>query len=48
VSKSGAAFIDFGDPVPVEPAANRKASSNGMRTWVDGRVREAAIVYVNG
>ena len=36
--------IDFGDgtPVPVEPI------TNGMQTWLDPPIREAAVIFVNG
>ena len=36
--------LDFGDgtPLPVTPI------TNGMQTWYDPPIREAAIVYVNG
>lgn len=35
--------LDFGEPVPVATAPQR-----GFRAWVDGPVREAAEVFVNG
>jgi hypothetical protein len=37
-------YLNFGEGTPVAPA--RRA--NGMRALLDGPVREAAIVYVNG
>ena len=44
----GNLIIDFGEGTAVDPSVNRTASSNGMRAWIDGPVREAAVVYVNG
>ncbi len=39
-----AARIDFGDAVPLEFEVQR----NGMRTYLDPPIKEAAVVYVNG
>lgn len=36
--------LDFGE---AQPVAESKLT-NGMRTWLDGPVRDAAVVYVNG
>jgi hypothetical protein len=38
--------LDFGDVEPVAPPANLRA--NGMRALLDGPVREAAVIMVNG
>jgi hypothetical protein len=45
VAKAGAVNLDFGEGTPVERVASRLA---GMRAWLDGPVRDAAVVYVNG
>lgn len=37
-------WLDFGKGTPITPVATR----NGMQTWLDGPIREAAVVYVNG
>lgn len=39
------AWIEFGPAEPLEPAPQRQP---GMRAWLAGPVRDAAIVYVNG
>ena len=39
-------FLDFGDGTPLETTERR--SGNGMRAMLEGPVREAAVVYVNG
>ncbi len=39
------AFIEFGPAEPLAPAPQRQP---GMRAWLAGPVRDAAIVYVNG
>jgi hypothetical protein len=39
-------FLNFGEGVPSDPHERRPAS--GMRAQLDGPIREAAIVYVNG
>jgi hypothetical protein len=39
-------FLNFGEGTPSEKAEQR--SGNGMRAMLDGPVREAALVYVNG
>jgi hypothetical protein len=39
-----AAFLDFGEGEPLEVLGSR----NGMQTWFDPPIREAAVVYVNG
>ena len=38
-------WLDFGEGTAVRPAPRR---SEGMQTWFEGPVREAAVVYVNG
>jgi hypothetical protein len=38
-------LLDFGQSTPTSPAQGAKP---GMRAWLDGPVREAAVVYVNG
>ena len=35
--------LDFGDPKPITP----QPLKNGMRTWLDAPVKEAAVVYIN-
>jgi len=37
-------YLNFGSGVPLEHSPQR---GNGMRAWIDGPVREAALVYVN-
>ncbi len=39
-------YLNFGEGTPVETVQRR--SGNGMRAMLDGPVREAAVVYVNG
>jgi len=39
-------FLNFGEGTPVVPSSERR-SSDSMRAWIEGPVREAAIVYVN-
>ncbi len=39
-------YLNFGEGVPVETVEKR--SGNGMRALLDGPIREAAVVYVNG
>ena len=39
-------YLSFGEGTPVEAVGRR--SGNGMRAMLDGPVREAAVVYVNG
>lgn len=36
--------LDFGKGTAITPVVMR----NGMRTWLDGPIRDAAVVYVNG
>jgi alpha-L-rhamnosidase len=36
--------LNFGKGVPIEPHHRR----NGTRAWIEGPVREAAVVYING
>jgi hypothetical protein len=38
------AILDFGDGKPLEDLGSR----NGMQTWYEPPIREAAVVYVNG
>jgi hypothetical protein len=38
------AILDFGDGKPLEDLGTR----NGMQTWYDPPIREAAVIYVNG
>ncbi|MHB1021710.1 MAG: glycosyl hydrolase [Acidobacteriaceae bacterium] len=38
--------LDFGPGTPIEPATRTR--QNGTRAWIDGPVREAAQVFVNG
>jgi len=38
------AILDFGDGTPLEVQQTR----NGMQTWFDPPIREAAVIYVNG
>jgi hypothetical protein len=40
-------FLNFGEGTMVDAAAERRAPS-GMRAWLEGPVREAAQVFVNG
>jgi hypothetical protein len=42
----GAVYLDFGEGTPVAREGQRAGS--GMRAMLDGPVREAAVVYVNG
>jgi hypothetical protein len=42
----GAVYLNFGEGTPVERAGARAGA--GMRAMLDGPVRDAAIVYVNG
>jgi hypothetical protein len=45
--KSGRAiYLDFGQGAPV--AAPERRSGSGMRAMLEGPVREAAVVFVNG
>ena len=37
-------YLNFGSGVPLDHPPQR---GNGMRAWIDGPVREAALVYVN-
>jgi hypothetical protein len=37
-------LLDFGPGIPVAA----KPQSDGMRAWMDGPIREAALLYVNG
>jgi hypothetical protein len=37
-------YLNFGEGTPVAHAPQR---GNGMRAWIDGPVREAALVYIN-
>jgi hypothetical protein len=37
------ALLDFGKGTPITPVATR----NGMQTWLDGPIRDAAVVYIN-
>jgi len=37
-------ILDFGDGTPLEVQQSR----NGMQTWYDPPIREAAVIYVNG
>jgi hypothetical protein len=37
--------LDFGEGRPLDPV---NTSAPGMRAWMEGPVREAAVVYVNG
>jgi len=46
VNKGMRVRLDFGEGQPVAPPANPRA--NGMRALLDGPVREAAVVMVNG
>ena len=46
VKKGSRVRLDFGDSQPVAPPATPRA--NGMRALLDGPVREAAVVTVNG
>jgi hypothetical protein len=39
-------YLNFGDGTPVTAVERR--SGNGMRAMLEGPVREAAVVYVNG
>jgi hypothetical protein len=39
-------YLNLGEGVPVDPPRRRPA--NGMRAMLEGPVREAAVVYVNG
>jgi len=39
-------YLDFGEGTPVTAVERR--SGNGMRAMLEGPIREAAIVYVNG
>ena len=41
--KDFSTVLDFGEPVPL-PVQNLK---NGMQTWLDAPVKEAAVVYIN-
>jgi hypothetical protein len=38
------AMLDFGDGVSFDPQPQR----NGMQTWLDAPIREAAVIFVNG
>lgn len=37
--------LDFGEGTPVKP---ERRGTRGLRAWLEGPVREAAVVYVNG
>jgi hypothetical protein len=39
-------YLNFGEGTPIASAERR--SGNGMRAMLDGPVREAAVVYING
>jgi alpha-L-rhamnosidase len=39
-------YLNFGEGTPLEKVEQR--SGNGMRAMLDGPIREAAVVYVNG
>ena len=41
---SGRVLLDFGEGTPLPEVELR----NGMRTWYDPPIREAAVIYVNG
>uniref|UniRef100_A0A372ILC7 Glycoside hydrolase n=2 Tax=Paracidobacterium acidisoli TaxID=2303751 RepID=A0A372ILC7_9BACT len=43
--KARVVLLDFGEGTPVERTASHYA---GSRAWLEGPVREAAVVYVNG
>jgi hypothetical protein len=42
--QGGSAVLDFGDGTPLDVQPTR----NGMQTWYDAPIREAAVIYVNG
>jgi len=44
--KGRPAYLNFGEGTPV--TARERRSGNGMRAMLEGPVREAAVVYVNG
>ena len=44
VARGRTVVLDFGEGQAIPPQRLR----NGMRAWLDGPVREAAVVYVNG
>jgi hypothetical protein len=43
LQNSNSLLLDFGKGIPLTPQSLR----NGMQAWLDGPVREAAVVYVN-
>ena len=43
VQNSSSLRLDFGEGIPLTPLSLR----NGMQAWLDGPVREAAVVYIN-
>jgi len=43
IQQSSSLRLDFGSGIPSTPQSLR----NGMQAWLDGPVREAAVVYVN-
>jgi hypothetical protein len=45
LSRSRSVALDFGEGKPLDPV---NTSAPGMRAWMEGPVREAAVVYVNG
>jgi hypothetical protein len=44
LDRAARVYLNFGKGVPLEPHRRR----NGIQAWMDGPVREAAVVYVNG
>lgn len=43
LQNSSSLLLDFGKGIPLTPQSLR----NGMQAWLDGPVREAAVVYIN-
>jgi hypothetical protein len=44
LSSGNSAILDFGEGQPLEVQPTR----NGMQTWFDPPIREAAVIYING
>ena len=44
LTSGNSAVLDFGEGQPLEVLGSR----NGMQTWYDPPIREAAVIYVNG
>jgi hypothetical protein len=43
LQKGSSVALDFGEGIPLTPQVLR----NGSQTWLDGPIREAAVIYIN-